>query len=172
LSDEKGHFFDIPIYRCDIEVHTKEMAKKREKHLDYFKKPPLNASDEIIIEFGHRWDRETWTSWWYNEIIGWIDLRVEWDQIKGHLWEIKTSRPRWGTYKEFVYVGDYIKIRPSPENTSGEISNLIMKELDEIRKLPRFKKRYFYFDAFNKMRPFVDWRGLMGLGRNQQRFGL
>ena len=119
----KRNFFDIPIYRCPIEVHTVEMAKARKKHLDYFKQPHINASKDQLVAFGHGWDAESWSSWHFNEVIGWVRLYVRWDEIMGDLWEITAPHPRLGSKKVFKCGGNYFKLRPKRDASSAEISD-------------------------------------------------
>jgi len=157
----KQHFFDIPIYRCPIEVHTAEMATAKRKYLDYFKQPHIKASEDQLVVFGNRWDAGSWASWHFNEVIGWVRLYVRWDEIMGDLWEIAATRPRLGSKKIFKCGGDYFKLRPNKDASSAEISNLLRKRVQDIQKLPRLKKRHFDFEAFDEIRRFVDWRALI-----------
>jgi hypothetical protein len=164
----KRHFFDIPIYRCPIEVHTVEMAKAKKKYLDYYKRPQINASKDQLAAFGHRWDAESWSSWHFNEVIGWVRLYVRWDEIMGDLWEITAPHPQLGTKKVFKCGGDYFKLRPEKDASSAEISDLLRGRVQYIQKLPRMKKRHFDFEEFDEIRRFVDWRALIDSNKKSE----
>ena len=162
------HFFDIPIYRCTLEVHTVEMMKARKQFLDYYRRPPIRASKDQLETYGHSWDAHSWTSWHFNEVIGWVRLYVRWDEIMGDLWEIRAKRPRFGNKKVFRNGGDYFKLRPDNAASSAEISDLVRQKVQEIQKLPRLKNRHFDFEAFDEIRRFVDWQALIDSGKKSK----
>jgi len=161
MSITRRHFFDIPIYRCDIEIHKAEMKKKREKYLAYYRKPSSRASEADLIAFGNEWDKHSWMSWHYNEIIGWIDLYVRSDEIMGDLWEAEGKRPRARSKRVFRCQGDWFKLKPQKESSSPDIFQQLLARLHEIEKKDYFKGRFFDFAALNEIGPHVDWRALL-----------
>jgi hypothetical protein len=145
------------------------MKKKREKYLAYYKKSSSRASEADLVTFGNDWDKQLWTSWFYNEIIGWIQLYVCWGEIMGDLRDIEGKRPRIGSTRVFRYKGDWFKLKPQKESSSPDIFQQLLAHLHEIEKEKRFKRRHFDFAALNEIGPYVDWRRLVGLNAN--RFG-
>lgn len=161
------HFFDVPIYRLDINSYLGKREEDRKRYLDRLKRTqPRPATPNDLRTRVDRYLAGRWPpSWWYNEIVGWISLSVEWDRIRGDLWGVTSAQPRRGSKKEFkLHHPHCISLRPSLKNSNTEISDLIMQELRKVQKRPGFEKRYFYLDEFDNIRGFIDWRGLMAAG--------
>lgn len=65
------YYFEIPVYRCDLDTHTKEMKIKEKGFKIEEYKQTLPESYQIILNHFHR---DIWYAWKYNEVIGWICL--------------------------------------------------------------------------------------------------
>lgn len=164
----------IPVYRLTSDCYYAELDTFTKKNM--YPGPP--DQDELRRQFYLRNpDRETFFkerlctdfggTWYFNEIIGYLDLYFLGSQIRGEYWQMKGKRIRRTRKKEF----EFITFKLSPELTISEgasnsdIFGLIHKYLSRCAKELK-NGRHFDTRCLDKIGPFVDWRTL--ISKNEQ----
>lgn len=154
------YYFEIPIYRCDRETHTKEMEiKESEYGVEEFKEvAPISYQNRI-----NYFHRDVWYPWRFNEIVGWICLYIMGNQIRGEYYFITSQRiGKEIRKKRFLYYGKVFE-KSLPSNLpSNEIFQLIIGEIERVNKNDKpFKGRHIDLKAFRTIGEFVDWKLLV-----------
>lgn len=154
------YLIDIPIYRCTIEKHAKELDEAKTKRLQYLidlhgvAVKNSNAYENI----GNDFDRRAWFPWRFNEIIGWIRIYALGNQIRGELWFTNAKRIRRDlNNKKIFYIGKAFEITISERQLSEDIFNTIYEELILQEKKPPIKGRYLDKDLFLRTGELINW---------------
>lgn len=155
-------FFIMPIYRCSSDDYYTELEEKREKLKDYFNSSlPINLRNTYdvnpLVE-----KSLNWKCWQYNETIGFIELYILGEQIRGTLYIVDKKKIRKDIKdKKMVESGKLFEL--STHNfKSNEIFNLLMEELKRIQSEDlRLKNRYIDFSGILKIGSYVDWKELV-----------
>ena len=157
------YVFDIPIYRCTIEKHARELQEEKKKFLSpLFKYGPEIVHSQSYAFQQNYFDREKWYPWYFNEIVGWIRLFTLEDQIKGELWFVKAQRIRKGLKKKrMYYVGEAFRLWRFPKKSSTQIYEKLCSILDRVRTEKPLKGRYVDMELFHSIGPHVDWKKLL-----------
>jgi len=168
----KIFFFDVPIYKIEKESYEANqklyidecLNDDPEHHAEieaFYRECPhakIRNSDYFWRQYGGPWQ--------FNEIIGYIRLYSEGYQIRGQLWYVDVKRVvRNPRHKILICknagLGFGIPVDTPTQSTNVEIFDLIMKYLDSVRLLPRFKKRFVDSSLFETIGPYVDWKSLI-----------
>ena len=108
-----------------------------------------------------RFDENEWYPWPYNEAIGWIQISVRGEEIKGALYFVKAKKVRRRMSKRFHWAGELFEIDVLLNDSSTKIYKTICAELDKFRSEWPYRKWYVDTEAFRNIAPFVDWRRLV-----------
>jgi hypothetical protein len=103
-----------------------------------------------------------WKCWEYNEVIGFIELYILGNQIRGTLYFVDSKKIRKDIKnKKIVESGKLFEL--SVHNfTSSEIFNYLLEELKQAQSNNnKLKNRYIDFSGILKIGNYVDWRGLI-----------
>jgi hypothetical protein len=153
------YFFEIPIYRCDPDTHTKEMSDKEIEFTREEWKDTAPISYQNMINHFHE---SVWYPWKFNEVIGWLCLYIMGSQVRGEYYFDTAKRINKGIrIKKFKYVGKAFEHSLKFSLTSQEIFNEIILELEKLnfRRKP-LKKRYIDLETFKTVGQFIDWKTL------------
>ena len=162
-------FFEIPIYRCDRNQHTKETEKERTDFIasrfQFAPELPQKIYKQLHTDAENDFNVNRWYPWRYNEIVGWIRLCGDGTRIVGELWHIKakTIRRRLVKKEFFCAFMKFIELNVHSNDSSEEIFKKICTELEQLNSKRLFKKRYIDIDIFKTIGPFIDWRQLLAL---------
>jgi hypothetical protein len=162
-------FFEIPIYRCDQNQHTKETEEERKNYIaSRFQFPPELPHEihkQISTNAETDFNVKRWYPWRYNEIVGWLRLCADGTRIVGELWHIKAKRIRRRLRKKGVFCASmkFLELSIDSTDSSEQIFNKIRTELEQLNTKRLLKKRYIDTDIFKTTGPFIDWRQLLGL---------
>lgn len=160
-SGPERHFLEIPIYRCPVDRHTKEMERKKQDWLG-----PLQETKDTAPESFSRaeqyWECHEWYPWRYNEIVGWLRLFLLGSQIRGELWYTKAKRISPRPKKPIFRHGEVFLKGFQPSQTDTEILSELAEELAEFKKSKRLKGRFLDLECFLSIAPSVSWRKLLG----------
>lgn len=154
------YYFEIPIYRCDLGTHTKEMkAKEKEFTIEEYKDSAPISYQNMIDHF----HRDIWYPWKYNEVIGWICLYIMGTQIRGDYYFTSAKRIGKGIRKKrFNYYGKAFEHSLTRNLSSNEIYQEIINELEHLNKNNKsFKNRHIDLKSFKIIGEFVDWKLLV-----------
>ena len=160
-------FFEIPIYRCDQDRHTKETEEERNsfiaKRLQSAPELPQEINNQLRTHAKNDYNVHLWFPWRYNEIVGWIRLCGDRTRIEGELWHIKAKTIRRRLVKkEFRYIPmKIIELNVRSNDSSKVIFNKISAELEQLNRMRFLKKRYIDLDLFKTIGPFIAWRQLL-----------
>ena len=96
--------------------------------------------------------------WHYNQAIGWIRLKGHWDVIKADYHFAREKRiVRQPRHRVFDWQGKTLEVWFHSE-TSQEIYQLLIDDLEALRDEWPFKGRYIDLQAFKNIGPHVDWK--------------
>jgi len=150
-------FFEIPIYRTSIQNYSFEMKKMREKYYDKFpglKEGTYFDNYKQLIENNHFY------SWYYNEVIGFLNLYIFGNQLRVDYWLISNKRIGKGIRKKkFIYYGKTLEVQIDNTKSNSQIFEFIQSVLEDLEKR-KFKKRHFDLRALKVIGRFVDWKTL------------
>jgi hypothetical protein len=157
------YFFDVPIYRCTLDKHTKEMEIEK-KELTKILDNSGFTRDKIPESYSNlesHFDTNIGYSWKYNDIIGWVRLFVCGTQLRGDLWWISSSRIIRRGKKQFRYFGKAFESQSIKGETSSEIFEILCICLKELSKERPIKGRYIDMELLLNLGPYVNWRRFM-----------
>ena len=144
--------FEIPIYRCNEDKHSAEMAKEKARYVSPLSRLQSYATAE------RRFDEEEWYPWRYNEAIGWIQLSICGTEVKGELYFVKAKKIQRRMRKRFCWHHEVFEIDVSPNQSSADIYKSICVELDKFRREKPYRKWHLDTEGFQNIGPFIDWR--------------
>lgn len=163
------YFFEIAIYRKDPDSFYAEREKMVQKQLYWIEQHGGAEREKHPDIYEEQKERlvETYGSWRYNEVIGWLRLYVLGDQIRGETWFIDAKQIRHNlAKKKFLDHGKAFELSLFPEaDSSTDIYNQIRTTIEKLREEKPFKGRYLDLEEFYNLGPFIDWRRLTGLDR-------
>jgi len=147
-------FFEIPIYRCSIEKHSKEVEMDYQMFAD-----KCHLMEEKDIKGFYY--TNMWNPWKYNDVIGYLNLYILGNQFRVDLWKVDKERYNKGiTKKQFKYFDKSLQATIPRNLSSIEILEFIKLELTDLNKR-EFKNRYFDLEAFTAIADFVNWKELV-----------
>jgi len=156
---------EIPICRCTVEQHTKEMKMAKEHYLGFAGKSgePHLAKHRKRLEL--RFEAVEWYPWQYNEVIGWIEVHTFGSQIRGDLWLVKQRVSRTLKHKTFYCLGKLFEYSCLLKNDDTLTSALIHADLKRTitamlaeADLDKYHTDFRFFDSFGKL---IDWKALL-----------
>jgi hypothetical protein len=151
--------FDIPIYRTDEEAFYADQDRRIDERV------------RTAVEGGaeRQWAEhlasraEQAHGWPFNEIVGWVRLYVDGDVVKAYLWWSAAQRFNRNFRLGTLYEGDKVlEFWPGDETNEEIVSELRGQFVDESRTQP-IKRYHMDLTLFDRLAPFVDWRGLLQL---------
>lgn len=138
--------FDIPIYRCSLDIYMNDIRELKEKDTRYrelMELPPMQL---------------VYPNWRYNEIIGWVNISIWNNRIRAEYWLVKQRIRKWLRRKDFDHRGKLFvyHLGRKRELTSTEIFNDLNHKLkSSIEEL--FPKYHLDTTCFENLGPFIDW---------------
>jgi len=166
------YIFDIPIYRktkddfdAEIETHVTKRIKEiiscdpEERPLDHQVIQRLHQS--IIADFGGTWQ--------FNQIVGWLRLYVEGNNVGCHLWWVdKRINRRMRNKRLYLQSPSDILHARFTKESSRKIYEKLLLRLIELSEGTTYKNRYLDLDVFQRIGPLIDWRKLLYSHANQE----
>lgn len=140
--------FVIPIYFRSLDDWHKDYKRKEKQYIDEiednYKKIGSSMSQKERIKY-EVWFNERAYLWYYNEIIGFIEIRYLYKKLYGYL--IKSEAKRYSpNIRNKNYKNDFTIIPPSFDisNKSNDDIKLIIYDIisNIISKYPKFKGYY------------------------------
>jgi len=157
------YFFDIPVYRCAVDKHTKEMEIEKRNLVKIFEDSDF-TQEGIRLSYSNlenHFDRNLWYSWRFNEIIGWIRLFVCGTQLRGELWWVSSKRIIKRGKKEFRWYGKAFESQRIERENSNKIFEILYRCLNQLINERPCKGRYIDLDLFLTLGPYINWRKLI-----------
>lgn len=159
--------FEIAVYRTSLDDHLKELESEKRAYMKrmedgYSEYERSGADPEIRSKYLKRmeyafYDRRL--TWFYNQVIGWIRLNGYWDVIKGDFFFAREKRlVREPKTRSFEWRGKALEVWLPHDATSKEIYELLLSELNELRRERPFKGRFMDLEAFENIGPHIDWK--------------
>lgn len=165
--------FDVPIYRTTKASYNEDQKLYINESLYDHLELSRSEMDAYYKEYPHSkirnencyW-RQYGGPWRFNDIIGYVQLYLKGSQVHGQLWYIDAKRiVRKPRHKILVCknagLGFGIPVGIPIESSNSEIFSRIMKYLDSVRPLPKFKNRFIDSSLLETIGPYVDWRSLI-----------
>jgi hypothetical protein len=161
MSNPERFFLEIPIYRCPVEKHTKELERKKQQFIE-----PLLKTKDIAPESYNNaevwWSESKWYPWKFNEIIGWLRLFVFSSQIRGQLWYSRARRINPRSKNTIYCIGNVFEHAFTQGQSDSEISSELMAELTLFQKRKSMKGRFLDLDCYLSIESSVNWHKLLG----------
>jgi len=164
--------FEIPVYRLSPSAHERETNKLLKEYTTPDKKFLVDTGVwDSLSDAQKREQIESWRAffyrsrdsriWRYNDIIGYIILFANPNQIKAEYFWIDAKRiSRELVNKIFRYRDKAFELWVDDQDTSESISKGIRDKLVRLSKEPRFKGRHIDSETFDNISPFVDWKSI------------
>ena len=151
-------FFEVPIYRCSLKGHTKEMELQELKIIESIPKQLYPQSHQAILNNFHV---SQWYTWKYNEIIGYLNLYILGGQFRADVYMVDKKRHNKGvTKKKYKYFGKTLERHIPRNKSSEEIFQFILDELMDLNKRD-YKRFYFDLRTLKVAGKFINWRELI-----------
>ena len=150
--------FDIPVYRCTLDLHINEADRIIDAKLDMMHLP-LTDRERWKRDIKLRYDDSQWMRWHYTQTVGWLQLCVSgMDIIATEYWvSAKHITPNlqhktfiWTTYKA-------ISVNVCPHMSDANIYDEVDKELLSLAKTRKYRKRYIDLTNFHNVGPYIRW---------------
>jgi hypothetical protein len=154
-------FCDVPIYKESEEAHSAAFHKyiseglynTKEKIKYYEENPAVKQRAECVYmsQFG---------LWKYNQIVGYLRLYFDGDQILGEYYSHSGRNIHRSTKRKIEYKAHKLAYELSLESgmNSGSIFDRIMEYIALCKK--ELPKRYFDTSQLEIIGPYVNWREL------------
>ena len=161
----RDSFFTIPIYRCnqvkfeeEIELEKKNLHEYFTRHLPLNIKDTYDASDLIESSIQRKWK-----CWQYNEIVGYIELYILGDQIRGTRYYIKHKKiGKSINNKVFEYLGKEFEMSTTYLESDEEIFNKLIKLLEELSsESTKLKNRFIDLSEIKRIGKYIKWKKLI-----------
>jgi hypothetical protein len=154
------YFFDIPIFRCNIEKWGEENDKEKNKLANYFYgyNKDLNFPYSYYENMAEKSFISSFNSYFYSELVGMLRIRAIDQQIEGELWFIKQNpnkKPKNKTWRRF---GSKFKFNVFKKHTNSYVFEKIMnlsKNLDV--------KGFVDLSAFKNAGKYIDYLSLLDI---------
>jgi hypothetical protein len=164
-----GHsFFEIPVYRCSLNVYLTELKKNRQNYLQYINTisgVPREEAPESYATAEYWFEQKHVTPWHYNQALGWLRLDKDHSSIKAEYYFVSANKvSKRLKHKRFFWEGKAFELHPVPRDSSSTIFESVLNAIKDLQKEQRFKNRYIDLEAFRNLGPFVNWRALLGFG--------
>jgi len=157
-------FFDIPVYRLSenkyneqIEVHIRnQMYGKTDDEQEMRKKFYERNVDNKMNDENRLW-KEYGGAWQFNEIIGYIRLYIDGNQVLGEYWETEAKRKVRTRRKLFIY--STYKVVPERDlPLKGDSLDIYKEILNYLRDANDYLKgRFVDTSVFEKIGHYIDW---------------
>lgn len=141
----------IPMYRVSPLEWEKEFEKELDKVYEGFE-----ATEEQIEKYKQRKREKEEYHWKYNDVMGWIELSVEFNKVKGRLFIADRKRfTRWfhPKYKDNFKIAIEVTIT---NKDNEQITKEVKETLHEWKQV-YYKNRFIDYTHLD----FVDWKRAM-----------
>lgn len=145
LTSETELLSIIPIYSRPIEEWSNNYEKKLKKYIDENKDlyvaQGIQFDKKLQLTFEIRFN-ERCVPWRYNDIIGFLELRIFKDDLQLHFYKRENKKYMIDYYFESV-INDFLK------NDFEKQQSSVLQAIKELqKKYPKFKKKYFDTEMF------------------------
>ncbi|WP_278034125.1 hypothetical protein [Flavobacterium nitratireducens] len=163
----ENHFFELPVYRCSEVIYSKELDKLQKRidlQVPYLKgqeKETEVIKTDLFYRFSHGYA--------YNEVIGWIQLYVLGNQIRGKYFfevnpydkrKIKKRFDKCIRKKQFELIGKAFECSIY-DDISDKIYLKIINQINNLTKEKPFVGKIIDTSKLEKISMFVDWKKLL-----------
>lgn len=154
------NIFEVPIYRCSLDEHTKFIDREREQYMAYIGADPVKTPESHASAI-RAFEAERWYSWRYNEVVGWVRVYALGSQVRGELWFVSAKRLLPRGQNRFVYQGKAFELHPDLTLSDEAIASEVIDEFRALQRERAFHRRYIDFECLARVAPFVRWRELL-----------
>ncbi|OGU77014.1 MAG: hypothetical protein A2V93_04805 [Ignavibacteria bacterium RBG_16_34_14] len=145
LISETELFSLIPAYSHSLEEWRNKYDTELKKYIgekkELYESQGIQFDKKLQLTFKIRFN-ERCTPWRYNDIIGFIELRLYKDDLQLHFYKRENKKYKIDYSFEFV-IGHYLK------NDYEKQESSVTDAINELKKkYPKFKKKYFDREMF------------------------
>ncbi len=157
---------ELGIYRKSPEGFTLETENLKLKETGNLEPDFINlGDDQQLRELRQLWEKSFYLregySWLYNDLIGFLQVKIGRDQLRGEIHMIKAKRIRRNRKrKTFQYYGKGFEFWFSERDSNKEISDKLEESIKSFAGRKDFKTRYLHSDPLTNILAFVDWKGI------------
>lgn len=103
-----------------------------------------------------------WKCWEYNEVLGFIELYILGDQIRGTLYFVDSKKITKNIRNRKVVESGKLFELSTHNFSSSEIFNFLVHELEQAQSNnKKLKNRYIDFSGIIKIGNYIDWQRLV-----------
>lgn len=175
-KQSKGHcdmvygkpVFEFAVYRKKPDELYEEYAARFEKQSRLLRQLLQRdgidpTKDGTYIHFENAYYENLGRPYPYNQIIGWVQLIPDREQMIGEYFMQTVKRMTYRcNHKPIKWQGQAFILYLKGKETDSEITAKICDELQRLTKDGPFKRRYIETEPFLKIAPFVDWQKMVG----------
>ncbi|MBM2815051.1 MAG: hypothetical protein HW421_1813 [Ignavibacteria bacterium] len=155
-----NYIFEIPIYRISFEKYTKKVNNWKVAQLSKYSY--FNETDPKTYELYDNYLDSIKVPWKYNEVIGWICIYTLGTQYRADTYFMNNkSYSGLKVKKRIEYIGKTFELSIYPENSSEDIYELILNNLESLKKEKRFASKFIDLSAFKRIGKFINWKQLL-----------
>lgn len=170
---KSNRVFDILVYRLSPEARLKEVEKLKDDSINpetvykglkkQFFWDSLGEEQQKFTK--EKWERTFYNSkeargWLYNDVVGYITIFANLNQIKAEYWFIEGRILRDMKNRIFCYRDKVFEFWVLHTHSSKHIYKRIEKELLKLELREPFRGRYIDMETFQNIGPVVDWKVL------------
>jgi hypothetical protein len=168
---------DIPVYRLSPEQRSIELSKiknDRTNPLIVYKEWGIESNqffwnhltEQQQLDSIENWSRDFDYSdeargWQFNDVIGYISIFVDKDQVKAEYWFMRGTIRREMRNRVFQYRGSAFEIWVLYNDTSDDIYKQILRDLERLKTKKPFKGRYIDMESFQVLGEYINWLDLV-----------
>jgi hypothetical protein len=166
----KKYLFDIAVYRLSEEAYSKDQINNVKKRIPGYEpeellmrlvRDPNDKDARITMSNASFHNIEFGGGWRYNEIIGYIRIFRENNQIRAEYWQTNKKRIVKSRKKLFIRIDSKIvpEVNIKDVFSSSEISDAIDLCVDKCRDkfTNKFKNRHLDLVEYNTIFKTVNW---------------
>ncbi len=169
LTEYNG-VFEIPIYRLTNEKFQKELDNYATKVIPYskkdmedlLKKKGAEIYDEVLQ------DIKTMSEygWKFNEIIGWVTIRLNQGTIFEEIFLKKLKRITKNSKAKIAFHDFGFKIPYDSKKSNFELFNAILAEIEKMQLDKKFRHWHIDISKFKVFGQFADWKKMYAFLNN------
>ncbi|MEK7553122.1 MAG: hypothetical protein AAB504_00300 [Patescibacteria group bacterium] len=160
MNKHERYFFDIPVFRCEIDKWIFERENRKIKLAQNITGIGNKITEQDSLSFKRQYSLE-FPSYYYGETVGMIRLYAINQQIRGELFFVKQRISKNLKSKNWVYNGKIFELWISSTYTNKIIFEKILKILQDENQKGLLKNRFINLEAFHNSGNYINYLNLV-----------
>ncbi len=160
-NKHERYFFDIPIFRCDINKWSRERNDRKQRLAKNIAGVDGEVSEQALA-YAERWLQSDFSSYRYGEMIGMVRLYAMNQQVRGEMFFVRNRRiSRSLKNKKWAYYGKLFERHGFNACDNKDIFCWILNKLHEENKKSFLKNRHIDTEAFKNVGAHINYKALI-----------